>query len=74
MRDGTERACHVADQKQRRCYVGKQKLLSEISVQCSAAQSCIAEHYDKTDSKELLTVLSTLRELLDCFIGGQSET
>jgi len=49
----------------------KQKLLSEISIQCSALQSCIAEHYGKADSKELLQVLLTLRELLDSFIDGQ---
>ena len=49
----------------------KQKLLSEISVQCSVIQSCIAKYYDKADSKELLTVLLTLRALLDSFIDGQ---
>ena len=49
----------------------KQKLLSEISVQCSVVQNCIAKHYDKANSKELLTVLSALRDLLDSFIDGQ---
>gem|GEM_PF-5962784 len=52
----------------------KQKLLSEISVQCSVVQGCIAKNYDKADSKELLTIILTLRGLLDRFIDGQPET
>jgi len=53
--------------------VEKQKLLSEISVQCSAVQSCIAKYYDNADGKELLAILLTLRELLDSFIDGRSK-
>ena len=51
----------------------KQKLLSEISVQCSAVQIGIAKYYDKADGKELPAILSTLRELLDSFINGRSK-
>ena len=74
MRVGTERAYHASDERKRRCFMEKQKLLSEISVQCSVVQSCIAQNYDEADSKELLTVLLSLRELLDSFIDGQPET
>jgi hypothetical protein len=43
------------------------KSLSEISIQCSVAQSGIAKYFDKT-------ILLTLRGLLDSFIDGQPET
>ena len=52
----------------------KQKLLSEISIQCSEVQNCIAKYYDEVGSKKLLTVLLTLRALLDSFIDGQPRT
>ena len=67
-----ERAYYAPGKGKRRCFMEKQKLLSEISIHCSAAQSCIAKYYDKADSKELLTTLLTLRELLDNFIDGQA--
>ena len=74
MRGDKEGAYHAADKRKWRCFVEKQKLLSEVSVQCSVVQDCIAKYYDKANSKKLLTTLLTLRELLDSFIDDQPKT
>jgi hypothetical protein len=60
--------------KKRGCFVEKQKLLSEISVQCSVVQNGIAKNFDKSDNKELLAIVLTLKGLLDSFIDGQPKT
>jgi hypothetical protein len=52
----------------------KQKLLSEISVQCSVAQNCIARCFDNPDSNELLAALLTLKVVLDSFLEEQAKT